>query len=117
LDAALADDPVPVFFIDPTQGWDARRRSVEEEELGRVQLYRIAAASGGCGGGGSVTPEEMRAVAGELSDVIRTPYMLYFAASTGTLPRSKLTVEPAGVKPKPRLLYDAKHLPRWPGEP
>ena len=104
--AALAEEPVPVFLLDPARVGQYRPHLPFDEETARTELHRLAAATGGFGVLAQ-TPETMRTAAEVVSELIRTPYTLYFADPAGASQRRQLRVDSVGVRPAPRLLYDS----------
>jgi Ca-activated chloride channel homolog len=101
VERAYAGSPVPIFFLAPVEtSGPAELRMLD---AARERLDRLAGRSGGYSVA-AFGEKEALADAAELSSVIHSPYILYFAS-----PRQSptLRVAPRAMRPKPLLFYGA----------
>jgi len=114
---AYADSPVPLFLLVPTEAGDPFLGPwpvVGAPAEARRHLERLVTRSGGMAVGamGSpATPAEMT----EFASLIRSPYILYFAAPPQH--PTRLRVQIKGAHWKPHLLYGAAYENRMEGGP
>jgi hypothetical protein len=112
---AYADSPVPLFLLVPTEAGDPFLGPwpvVGAPAEARRDLERLVARSGGMAVGAIGSTATLAEMA-EFASLIRSPYILYFAAP----PRhpTRLRAQIKGVRWKPHLLYGAAYETRMEG--
>ena len=105
---ALADSPVPVFLVNPSEPWPPGRG----REPPTLDLPRFAEASGGYATRVR-TLAEMSSAIRQIATVARTPYLLAFQGPPASSPLPlKLRVDVTGIRPRPRVHYRAAYRAR-----
>jgi len=107
LERAFAEAPIPIFFVNPMEGWNSPLRGSPDEARARGELIQFVNNSGGytivTQGTEHITTEMAK-----LAQAIFSPYLVVIATSRADItPHTVLHVKIIGLSPAPAALFRA----------